>query len=254
MALTARSLFLYDLEVRADNQNIPFRAVFLGAQLNGVVPVGFYSLTSLLSAIKAALEIADPANTYTVTADRTFVGGTENRITIATSGAYLDLLFATGTLAASSIRDLIAFGIFDYTGFTTYTNGDSTGVALVTEWYGNNYQPPEVFTRNFGNVNVSASGIKEAITWNVQSFIGVEFKFEPQAKVLTEWSDLINWMIQQKPFDFTPEITSPSVVIEVTIEKTSEDGKGLAFNMREMIPQYPFMYTTGAMTFRVKES
>jgi len=198
------------------------------------------------------MKSAAPAFNFTVTVNRTFGGGTENRITIATSGAHLDLLFATGTLAATSIRDLIAFGIFDYTGATSYQNGASAGVSLVTEWYGNNYQPPQVFTRNFGTVNVSTNGEKEAITWTIQRFIGVEYKYEPEAKVLTEWRDLINWLIQQKPFDFTPQISAPTVVHEVTLEKSSEDGKGLGFNMKEMLPQYPFMYSTGPMTFRVR--
>jgi hypothetical protein len=252
MALRSQSLFLYELEVRADNQNLPFRAVFLGPQLNAVIPAGYYSLTSLMSAIEAAMGVADPANTYTVTADRTVNSGTENRITITTSGAYLDLLFATGTLAASSCRDLISFGIFDYTGATFYTNGATSGVALVTEWYAKNYQPPEVFVKNFGSVNVSTNGEKEAITWTIQRFIAGEWEFEPEAKVLTEWRDLISWMIQQKPFDFTPEILLPTVFHEVTLEKSTEDGKGLGFNMREQVPKYPFRYTTGAMTMRVR--
>lgn len=252
MALRAKSMFLYSLEVRADNQNLPFRAVSLGPQLNAVIPAGFYSLTSLLVAIAGAMHVADPAHIYTVTANRAVSGGTQNRITIATSGTYLDLLFASGTLAASSIRDLISFGIFDYTGNTTYTNGATAGVALITDWYGKNYQPPEVFTQNFGSVNVATNGEKEAIVWSVQRFVGVEFEHEPQAKVFSEWVDLIRWMIQQKPFDFTPEISSPSTVLEVTLEKSTQDGKGLAFNMKEMLPNKPFMFTTGAMTFRVR--
>lgn len=252
MALRAKSMFLYGLEVRDDNQNLPFRAVLAGPELNAVIPAGFYSLTSLITQIAASMHVADPIHTYTVTADRTVSGGTENRITISTSGSYLDLLFATGTTAASSVRDLIAFGIFDYTGSTMYTNGDSSGTPLVTEWYGKNYQPPEVFTKNFGSVNVSTSGEKEAITWTIQRFIGVEYEHEPQPKVLTEWRDLINWMIQQKPFDFTPEISSPTTVHEVTLEKSTDDGKGLGFNMKEMSPLKSFMFTTGPMTFRVR--
>lgn len=252
MALTGKSLFVYGLEVRSDNRNLPFRAVSGGPQLNAVLPAGFYSLTSLIAQIKASMQVADPAHTYTVTVDRTVNGGTENRITIATSGTYLDLLFATGTLAASSCRDLIGFGIFDYTGATSYQNGNSSGVSLNTAWWATNYQPPEVFAKNFGTVNVSTNGEKEAITWTVQRFISAEYKFEPQPKVLTEWRDLISWMIQQKPFDFTPQVNEPLVVYEVTLEKSTEDGKGLGFRMKEMLPQFPFMYTTGAMTFRIR--
>jgi len=250
MALRAKSLFLYGLEITPNNQNIPFRAVLAGPELNGVLQVGFYSLTSLALAIKAAMQAADPAHIYTVSVNRNVAGGTENRITISTSGTFLSLLFLTGTLAASSVRDLIAFGSSDFTGATSYTNAATSGIPLITEWFGKNYQPPEVFMKNFGTVNVSTNGEKEAITWTVQRFIGVEFEYEPESKALTEWNDLISWMIQQKPFDFTPEITSPTIVHEVTLESSSDDGKGLGFNMKEQVPKYPFMYTTGAMKFR----
>lgn len=253
MALRARSMFLYGFEVRTDNQNIPFRATFGGLQLNGVVPLGFYSLTGLMSAIAAAMHTADPAHNYTVTADRSVSGGTENRVTIATGGTYLDLLFATGTLADSSIRDLLAYGIFDYSGSTSYQNSATSGTALTTEWFAYNYQPPEVYAKNFGAVNVSASGLKETITWTIQRFIECDFRYEAEAKVLVDWRPFINWMIQQKLFDFTPEITSPNTVHEVTLEKSTEDGKGLGFKMREMIPDFPFRYTTGPMTFRLTE-
>lgn len=251
MALRAKSSFLYGFEINAGNQNLPFRAVALGPQLNAVIPAGFYSLTSLMATIAASMHSADPAHVYTVTANRTISGGTENRVTISTSGFYLDLLFATGTTAAASIRDLIAFGIFDYTGSTTYTNGATSGVILLTEWWAHTYQPPEVFQQNFGTVNVSTNGTKEAITWTVQRFVSAEYMYEPQPKVLTEWRDLIRWMIQQKPFDYTPQIDFPNDVLNVTLEKSSSDGKGLAFMMKEMLPNFPFMYTTGPMTMRI---
>jgi hypothetical protein len=252
MALKAKSMFLYGLEVSDSNQNLPFRAATGGLQLNAIIPAGYYSLTDLASTIATAMNVADPAHTYTVTIDRTVAGGTQNRITIATNGSHLELLFATGTTASSSIRDTIAFGIFDYTGATSYTNGATAGVTLVTDWWGFNYQPPEVYVKNFGNVNVSTNGQKEAIVWSIQRFIAVEFKYEPISKTLTQWAALINWMIQQKPFDFTPEISSPTTVYDVTLEKSTDDGKGLGFNMKEMLPQYPFFFTTGSMTFRVK--
>jgi hypothetical protein len=198
------------------------------------------------------MQAADPSHIYTATANRTFAGNTENRITISTNGIFLSLLFASGTTASSSCRDLIAFGIFDYTGNTTYTNGATSGSSLVTEWYGTNYQPPQVYKKNFGSVNVSTSGLKEAITWTVQQFIEITFMYEPQAKVYVYWQSWIDWAIQQKPYDFTPELSSPTVVYDVTLEKSQEDGKGLGFRMKEQVPKYPFRFTTGPITMRVR--
>jgi hypothetical protein len=254
MALRSKSMFLYGLEVRSDNQNLPFRASMGGPQLNAVIPASFYSLTSLIAAVATALQNADPSHIYTVTVDRTVNNGTENRITIKTNGSYLDLLFATGTTAANSIRDLIGFGIFDYTGNTTYTNGTTSGTALNPDWWGKNYLPPDLNRTNFGTVNVATNGEKEAITWSTQLFIDVEFENEPEANALAEWPAFIDWMIQQKPFDFTPLVTDPSTVYQVTLEKSSADGKGLGFKMKELLPDRPFLYTTGPMTFRVRNT
>src|SRR5882672_1955093 len=127
MALRSKSLFLYNFTVTIANQNLPFKAASLGSQLNAVIPVGTYSLSTLATAIATAMNAVDPANTYTVTVNRTISSGTQNRITIATSGSFLSLLFSSGTTAAASIRDLISFGHADLTGATTYTNSATSG-------------------------------------------------------------------------------------------------------------------------------
>jgi hypothetical protein len=102
----------------------------------------------------------------------------------------------------------------------------------------------------FGNVNVSASGQKEAIVFNVQKFFQVEFRYEPKTKVKTQWAPALEWMIQQRPIDFTPEISAPTVFYESTLEKTGADSKGLSYQMDEMLPQFPNFYKTGILTFR----
>lgn len=251
MALTAKSLFLYGFEVTSANNAIDFRVSLGGPVLQATIPVGFYSLTSLLDEIESQM-LSVSLTTITATADRTYAGGTQNRVTIATSGAYLDLLFGTGPNAAISIATLIGFTATDKTGALTYTGTSSAGTVLIPDWWGKNYTPPTLNRRNFGTVNISTSGEKEAVIFASQQFINVQFDFEPQSKALTDWPTLIAWMIKQRPFDFTPEISSPNVVYEVTLEKSTEDSKGLAFNLREMIPQYPFQFSTGAMVFRRK--
>jgi len=202
--------------------------------------------------IASQMRAKDPAHTFTVTADRTFVGGTQNRVTIATNSAFLSLLFGSGPNFSTTVAPLIGFTSTDKTGSTSYQGTLTSGTALATEWYGHNYQGPLTNRRNFGAVNISASGEKESVVFALQQFIDVEFQYEPQTKVLTTWVALIDWMISQRPFDFTPEISTPTLVYQVTLEKSSADGKGLAFLMKEMLPMYPFTYTTGAMMFRLR--
>jgi hypothetical protein len=102
-------------------------------------------------------------------------------------------------------------------------------------------------------VNLSASGKKETIVYQIQHFIQVEFKHEPQTTIITDWSPFFTWAIQQRPFDFTPEITTPNTAYQVTLETTTADGKGLAFKFTEELPDLPFHYTTGILTFRQVE-
>lgn len=249
MALRAKSLFLYGYEVGPGNCAIDFRVYPSGPLLQATIPSGYYSLTGLLSAISSQMRAASGVS-ISVSADRSVNGGTENRITFTTLGTHFSIYFGTGPRKDISIAELLGFAKADLTGGLTYTGTSTSGTALIPDWWGKNYQPPELFKKNFGAVNVSTSGDKEAIVFAIQEFLSVQFDFESETKAFNEWPGLIGWMIKQRVFDFTPEISNPGVFYEVTLEKTSEDGKGLGFNLKEQVPQYPFMFSTGPMTFR----
>lgn len=248
MALTAKSLFLYGYEISSLNRSLDFNAG--GPTLQATLKFGFYSLSSLMIEIKRAMEEVDLVNKYTISASRTVNGGLENRVTIATNGSTLNLLFGTGPRVISSVASLIGFASTDRTGSTSYIGTSSSGVALVPEYVGYNYLGPEFIRSLFGNLNVSARGDKEAIVWNVQKFFQVEFKYEPGSKVISQWMPFLTWAIEQKSFDFTPEITSGYLFYECTLESTQSDGKGLGYAMTEMLPEFPFNFKTGIMKFR----
>jgi hypothetical protein len=251
MSLKAQSMFLYGFQVTNLNNAIDFQNVSMGPILLATLNQGFYSLTALSTEIVRALQAADPLNTYTVTVDRTVAGGTQNRVTISSSAFYFSILFGTGPRATSSCASLIGFAAVDQIGFTSYTGTSSAGTPLTTYLNGYNYIPPTMMHKIQGNVNVSANGTKEAVVFQIQQFWQVEFQHEPEAKVIAQWGPMMDWLIQQRLFEFTPEITSPSVFIEGTLETTTEDGKGLGFNFKEMLPNFPFDYQTGTLKFRV---
>lgn len=254
MALRNQSLFLFSYTVDPSNSSIDFRNAPGGPILQATIKLGFYSLSTLLTAIASALQTADPDNPYTATADRTIMGGTENRITISTGGTHFELLFFSGPRVATSISPYIGFNSVDYTGSLTYTGSITSGVTLIPDYIGYNYVGPEFLQKNFGAVNISASGQKEAIVFSLQQFIKVRFKFEKQQRWISYWLPLIQWMIQQREFDFTPDYTQPNVFYSVTLESSDEDGKGLAFSPTEMLPDFPFYWDTGTMTLRVQPS
>lgn len=102
--------------ITSSNNKVNFVETNLGPELTATIPVGSYSLSALIAAIKAALEAAS-VNARTYTVSKSAVTG---KWTIA-GQTYLELLFSTGTDAATSIRSAIGFGSNDFTGATTYT-------------------------------------------------------------------------------------------------------------------------------------
>jgi len=254
MALQSQSLFTYGLKITEQNRSIDFRSVSLGPVLQATLAIGYYSVTTLAQEIERAMNVADVNNNYTLDIDRTVNGGLENRITIESYGAYLSLLFGSGPRAASSVASLIGFAQTDYTGDIEYTSSTSTGTVLVTTYAGHNFIPQEFNRQVFGKVNVATSGLKEAVVFNIQAFIEIEFRHEAKAKVMTEWVPFLNWAIRQRPFEFTPEYTDPTTIYDVTLEKTAADGQGLAFKFKEMLPRKPNLYQTGTMTMRLNAS
>jgi hypothetical protein len=252
MALRNKSLFLYGYDITPNNSSIDFVAVSGGPILLATLPVGSYTLTDLCAQIKASMQAVDPARTYTVTALRNYAGGLENRITISTNGIFLSLLFNSGPRVASSVAPLLGFAAVDQTGGTSYTGSSTTGSILVSEYVGYNWLGPDFEQKVFGALNISASGLKEAIVWQIQKFFEVEFRYEPEAKVIAQWLPLWNWMIQQKPLEFTPDYTLPTSFYPCTLESTAADSKGLGFTMTEMLPEMPFVYKTGKLKFRQK--
>lgn len=250
MALSALSLINYGLEVTALNSNLDFKASSGGPILTAVIPLGFYSVGSLGIAVAAAMQAQETVANYSVSIDRSILGGTQNRFTIISSGAYLSLLFGTGPNLTTSISNLIGFNPTDYTGLTQYTSSQSIGTALIPTFFGYNYRDSLNQSKLFGAVNVSASGLKTSIVFNKQFFIDVQYKYEPQSRLL-EWSNFWSWAIQQRDFDFTPEITNPTYVFQSNLERTEYDSKGLGFQMKEMLPTFPNLYDTGPLNFRI---
>lgn len=255
MALTAKSLLLYGIAVTPLNSSIDFRRTSGGTILQATLTVGFYSLTDLLTEVKRAMQAADALNQYTVTADRSLFGGTQNRVTIATQGIYLDLLFASGPRAGSSAANLLGFFQVDRTGGVSYMGNLSCGIPLVPEQIGYNYNPPESYRQNFGQLNIAASGLKETIVFTTMLFLQVQFKYISDSIMKNDWANFMTWAIAQKPFEYIPEISKPGTFYSVTLEMTPEDGKGLAYRMTEMLGEdRPFEWDTGTMKFRLTPS
>jgi len=252
MALTGISLIRYGLEVNAFNSSLDFKAVSGGSEISATLATGYYSLTGLMDEVVRAMNAADPAHIYGYTINRSINSGTENRVTITTNGAFLSLLFATGSRAISSCAALLGYSATDKTGATSYTSQSSAGETFLTARAGYTYQAPETTRRIQGTVNISASGEKEAIVFNVMQFLEVEYRHETQADTFTTWADFFTWAIRQRPFEITPIASTYNTFYDVTLDSTEYDGKGLGYQMKEMLPEFPFYYRTGKLRLRLK--
>jgi hypothetical protein len=250
MALANRSLFLYGFEITTVNGFIDFQIASMGPVLTAIVPVGFYALTDYLAAIVTALSTIDPTNTYTASVDRTIGGGLQNRVTITSTGSFLSLLWGSGPHSSSNISASIGFPATDQTGAVTYTGNATAGTMLQPLYQGYNYVAPQRNKKVFGSVNVSTNGTKEAIVYQLQTFWEIEFMYEAAEIIDANWQPLNDWMIQQRPIEFTPDYTQPTVFYNGTLESTEQDGTGLAYQMQEMLPDFPGLFKTGKMQFR----
>jgi hypothetical protein len=254
MALTSRSLFLYGLEITDDNSSLDFRYPSGGPTYAATLRTGYYSLNGLWTEVVRAMVAVVPAFVGAFSINRTINSGTENRTTITSASGTLDLLFLTGARSSTSCRAILGFSALDYTANTNYTTAATAGTALISEREGYTYLGTDFIRKVQGAVNISANGEKEAVVFQVQRFWQAEFRFEPESKVIIEWTPMMEWLIQQRDFEFTPEISSPNTVYEGTLEKTDSDSKGLGFEFKEMLPDFPFYYRTGMMQFRLKQN
>ena len=185
-------------------------------------------------------------NNYSSSVSYSYLGGSENRLTISTTGTYLSLLFATGPNTFTSVVGLIGFNEVDYVGSTAYVGSQTTGTVLIPSQIGYNYLDDQNTLKVFGAVNVSASGLKETVTFNFLEFVQVEFMYEDKSRLL-EWKNFWMWAIQQRDFDFIPEITNPTRVFQVTLRKRIMTTKAWVIGMKEMLPSFPNTYQTGAL-------
>jgi hypothetical protein len=99
--------------VDATNDKIDFKESGGGPELTATLTSGTYTELTFAAEIKAQLE-AIGAETYTVSRS-----SSNGKWTIS-GGAFLSLLFSTGTNAATSCRSLIGYGSSDYTGSSSY--------------------------------------------------------------------------------------------------------------------------------------
>jgi len=203
----------YGIEVTPLNSSIDFLIVSLGVEKRASLRVGLYNLTTLKTEIQRAMTVADPTNVYTVTINRGVSAGTQNRLSIATDGAYLDLLFSSGTRAASSISSLIGFTASDFTGGTSYQGTITVGNLIIPTYPPQDLQPLGTIHDSKRAENETTSGLIETVSFSY--FRNFEFKIkwiEQYSAEFNAFQGLHIWLLRGGPVEFIEKITETGVV------------------------------------------
>lgn len=198
----------FGVEVTPLNRSLDFRATSGGPILMATLRVGLYSLTTLAREIGRAMREVDSTNTYTISIGRDTPG--QARISIETSGDYLDLLFGTGTRSASTVAPLIGFTSTDKTGALAYTGTSGAGLTIVPTYPPYDYQPASSIQDAKQSTNEATDGNLEIVSFSV--FNNFEFKCKQILEGSEEYQKfaaLNRWLLRGGPIEFMEDINEP---------------------------------------------
>lgn len=257
MALDSFSVFYYGHEITVINNFINFDEG--SGELSAELAVGFYSLTEFTDEVESALNDVGTL-TYTVSANRN-----TRLITISATGSF-DLLFSTGSQAATSTYELLGFTASDFTSASSYVGSASSGLIYKPQFKLQSYVDADD-NLNFvdSSVNQSANGRVQVIRYGTERFYEMNFKYLTNllmdGKVIlnnpTGIEDIrsfMDYIVNKSPIEFMPDVGDRSTFYTVLLESTSDSKNGTGYKLREMVNEnVPNIYETGVMKFRLLE-
>lgn len=260
MALSTFSQFIYGFTVDSTNNLLDFSEIGGSSGLQATINTGSYTLTDYLTAVKTALDAAG-TGTYTVSVARA-----TRLITIAGPTGGFALLTNSGSGSGSSPWSLMGFDeTADQTGATGYTASSGAGSVYNPQFRLQDYISSADW-EELVDVNVieSANGTIETFAFGTRNFIQANITMandytQPTSSIIknnsTGVADLRTFMSdisKKRPFEFVPDIDTPSTYQEVLLESTSDARDGTGFKLREMYTKgMPGYYETGPIVMRV---
>lgn len=257
MALSTFSTFYYGHNVTSDNQYINFDEG--SGDIAATIAVGSYTPTDFATAIQTAMNAAG-TYTYTVTFDRD-----DRTITIASSSGNFSLLASSGDNVDFGAWTLMGFAATDVSGSSSYTGGSASGSQYSPQFKLQDYISSSDWRQaSSATVNKTASGRVEVIKFGDEQFIQANIKYvnnytQPDNNVIknsaTGVADLrtfMQYIINKRPFEFIPDIDTPSTYEEVLLESSPGFKDGTGYKLRELYDQgLAGYYETGPLVFRV---
>lgn len=260
MSLQTRPVFYTVGDVNELNNQINFVEPNIApTELTANISVGSYSMTELMNEIVLALNSAGD-QTYTATFNR------DTRIVTISSSDTFELLFSSGT-STIQINDLIGFGSTDRTGASTYDGVTAMGDEYVPQFPVQNFIDFDDDVQNVqSNVNESASGIQEVVTFGQRKTMTMNitnitdrFKakgnfIENNSNAVQDARDFLSFAITKSNLEFMKDRSDRATFHKVLLESTTASRDGTGFRLRELVGQgLEGFYETGNLRFRLIE-
>jgi len=225
------------------------------------LPVGSYTLTTLVDALRNAL-LTQATLDYEVTVDRV-----TRKITISAPATF-DLLTNTGSQVGSSAWELLGFDTTaDQTGLSSYTSQNSSGKRYLPQFPLQSYVPFEDFqSANQAKKNVAADGTTvEVIRFGLARFIEFDIKFitsrndiadgiyiKKNSRGLEDAREFLQDITNLSNFEFMPDRDNPGEFSRVIVESMPEFGDGTGYKLKELFNEnLRDVYETGIIKLRV---
>jgi len=261
MALQTYSSFYYDLVVTTSNGYINFDEG--GGELSAQVTAGTYTLSTILTAIKTAMD-STGGLVYTVTVDR------DTRLISIASTATFDLLLSTGTQVGQSIWGLIGYnqGV-DLTGLTIYTGDTGAAKEYLPQFVLQDYVDFEDNQESVqASVNESASGTVEVVKFGTRKFADFNLSYihdtDPDypnggvildnANGIADARDFMEYLITKGQFEFMPNVGNKNIFVKAILERTATSSDGTGFQLKELYNKgLVGIFETGKLKIRLQE-
>lgn len=258
------SAFYYGYKINAQPYNgfINLREG-AGPELSIQIPVGSYTLNTLVQAIRNAL-LSQATLDYQVSANRL-----TRRITISANSTFT-LLTSTGSNLGTSIWSLIGFdSATDKTGATSYTGSNPSGKAYYPQFPLQSYVSDDDFQgRNQASKNVGANGrTVEVINFGLAKFVEFDIKFitsradvsdgvliKKNSRGLEDARDFLRDITALNKFEFMEDLNAPGNFKTCIVESMPSFQDGTGYKLRELFNEnLRDIYETGIIKLRVVE-
>ena len=263
MSLDTRSIFYYGYRIQAQPANGFLNINEGSGEITIEIPVGTYTLSTLVSALRNAL-LTQGNLEYTVTVDRS-----TRRITIGAPTNF-DLLISSGTNSGTSAWSLLGYNTnADKTGASSYTSDFGSGKVYEPQFFIQSYVDPDTFQGKQQAVkNIAADGSTiEVINFGEARFIEMDIKFITSRmdigdgvlilKNSSGYEDAVEFfkdITEINEFEFLPDRNSAGTFYRCIIESMPGFGDGTGYKFKELFAQnLNDVYETGVIKMRVIE-